>query len=178
MNAHDALQEYKMRAARFREARDRYERSFRGYAKLQVLHRAMLSAEAHARYRCAHYKGRGHWAPSTFDSTLPILLEIEARDIGRRLRERLESEWSETHKCALLGADADWPCFLDAKEQHRILVAAYIDALPQDDPDLARYNDLRQRAKQFCMPNTPPAGFGQSRHAKRRRNWRNKPKNF
>ena len=161
----------------FQEARAAYETKTSppaaaagrvSYGALTSLYRAMRAAEEEAQVRGSYWKGRGHWAPSCWDSDLPLALAVEARDIGLRLRQRLEAEWSEAYKCSLLDTES----FLEGKEQHRILVAAYLQQLPDDDPDVVLYEGLRSRAHLFYLPAPPAAGEGQSRAARARRNKR------
>lgn len=169
-------QAYLRAAESFRQARGQYEAAKasgtlaklpRGaYSKLAGLYAAMRSAAESARYTSSFWRGAWHWAPSGWDTMeLPLILAVEARDIGLSLRTRLEAEWPEERKCACIDYDF-WP---DAKEQHRILVGAYMRTLPDDDPDIVRYNGLHDRAHEYRMPEGPAPGQGQSRAARYRR---------
>ena len=165
-----ALVAYESKHSAFLAAKAAYSCCKASYEQVHAAYREMLRADEHARYIGADFDGPGHWAPTSWDKDLPLKLRIAARDIGRKLRERLEAEWSEKYKCKLLYGD--WDSYLTGKEQHRILVLAYMCSLPKDDPDLVAYRLLRYRKtlRDFNMP-LPPGlpGLGRSRTARRRR---------
>lgn len=149
------------------------------YEDVKVAHDEMYAASN----RVDDWEGRGHWAPSCWDSGLPAPLRKKARDIGRRLRDRLEEEWSEEKKCRILFGPEDeddgYDFFLSGKEQHRILVSRYMNSLPEDDPDMVEYSHLRDNIEDYEMPEMPKVkkvsapGQGTSRTARARRNKRN-----
>lgn len=145
------------------------------YAAVREAYNAMWEADERVSYLSADWDGFGHWAPSCWDRRLPAPLRKQARDIGRNLRRRLEAAWSETHKCRVLfgdGEDDHDPFCLDSKEQHRLLVEAYMRTLPHDDADIVAYRGLRspKALRPFEMPRPPaPPGEGTSKRARWRR---------
>lgn len=169
------MENYSAKYAAFAAAKTEYAKGTMTYETLQEIYNKMRFADEDAEYEI--WEGSGHWAPSCWDRNLPAPLRKKARDIGRRLRTRLEAAWSEEKKCRILFGPEDrddgFDFYLDAKEQHRILVSEYMRSLPESDPDMVEYAHLRDNIEDYRMPEKrpePPApGEGKSRTARARR---------
>lgn len=87
------------------------------------------------------------WSPSCWDKRLPADLYAEAKVIGGRLYDRLIKEWSKNKIDSFFEEDENGPSFYwERKEVFRILVNAFMDELPVNDPDIMAYNNLHAEA--------------------------------